>query len=183
MSAVAAAQVAIGLVGFVAILAAVALIFSSRPSPGTRSRLRQLLLEADITTLLDRRFTIERRVYRRHRIFGVFVVVGAFAGLGLIWAIRARQTSVVTLLNALGPFGLRVVALAGAVLGLMVLLAGAVLFLRPSALKGVEAHANRWFDPVAASTSSASVGRLVARAPRTTGLFLLAAGVVCLAAL
>ena len=178
-----AARVAIALVGVVAVLAAAALLFSPGRSPLRGSRLRHFLLEADMTSLFDRRFTIERRVYRRHRIFGLLVVVGAIAGLGLIWAIRTQQALVMTLLDAMGPFGLRVLALVGAVLGLMVLLAGAVLFLRPSALKGVEAQANRWFDPVAASTSNASVGRLVARAPRATGLFLLAAGVICLAAL
>jgi hypothetical protein len=62
----------------------------------------------------------------------------------------------------------------------MVLIAGIVLFVRPSALKGVETQANRWFDPARASPANAAIGRFVVRAPRLTGLLFLTAGVVCL---
>ena len=170
-------MLAIGLVGLLALVAGLTLLLAPRRALG--SALGRMLVQADVTKLFDRRFVIERRFYRRHRVFGALVVVGALAGASLLWALNTRQAAAIALAKALGPSGMRVLALSSVVLILLVLVTGIVLFVRPSALKGTEARANQWFD-LGAPNSTDAVQRLVVRAPRVTGLLLLAAGAVCL---
>jgi len=180
MVTIAVVRIAIALVGILAIVTAGALFFSPREALQRGSRLRRILLEADLTIVFDRRFAIERRVYRRHRMFGLLVMGGTLAALSLLW-MAGSSPAVAAALGETVSRELRMAALAGTLLALTLFIVGVVLFVRPSALKGVEALANRWIDPVGPSPSSAAVSRLVSRAPRATGMVLFVAGVVCLA--
>jgi hypothetical protein len=171
---------AIALAGVAALVVAALFIVIPRASWDARSRLRRVLVEADLATIFDRRFTIERRIYRRHRLFGALVVVGALSALGLMVAIGTRQPIVVSAVAALGSTGVAVMVASGALTVTLILAAGIVLILRPSALKGIESRANRWIDPLSGSPSSASVARVVTGSPRIMGALLLLAGVVCL---
>ena len=172
-------RIAVTVAGLSAI--AVAAIFILIPkSWEARSGLKRMLVEADLTKVLDRRYAIERRVYRRHRIFGALVVVGALSGLALLVGIGSRQPFVVSVVAALGTTGSNVLVASAAILVLLILATGIVLITRPSALKGLESRANRWIDPLGGSASSSSVARLVTGSPRVMGSLLLVAGLVCL---
>ena len=173
-------RLAVATAGLVAVAVAALLLLIPKASWSMRSRLQRALLEADLTTIIDRRFTIERGIYRHHRLFGAFVIAGAFSGLALLFSIGSAQPAVVSAIAALGPTGVGVVVASGAITVLLVLLAGGTLILRPSALKGIEGRANRWIDPLSASASRTSVARLFTSSPRTMGTLLLLAGLVCL---
>jgi hypothetical protein len=175
--AIATALLAVGLVGLFALVAGLMLLLAPRRTLG--SPLGRRLVQADVTKVFDRRFVIERRVYRRHRWAGAFVVVGALAGASLLWLFQTSQAAALAASTALGPIGLRVLALVSMVLILLVLVVGVLLFVRPSALKGMEAKANRWIH-LGDSRPNAFMQGLVLRAPRVTGLLLFAAGLVCL---
>ena len=143
------------------------------------SRWRRWLLEVDLASLLDARRTIERPLYRHHRVFGAVVIAGALAWLVPFWMLRDR-------LPAVGDFA-AIAILAGCVLVTFALGIGFFLVVRPSALKGLEAAANRWIEPfpLAGKPGEPSgyefVNRVVLRVPRLTGLLLLATGLGCLA--
>jgi hypothetical protein len=171
---------AVAAAGLVAVTVAALLLLIPKARWEVRTRLQRVLLEADLTTIFDRRFTIEKRVYRHHRLFGAFVLAGALSGLTLLFAIVSRQPAIVSAVAALGPTGARVLAASGAITMLVVLLSGVILFLRPSALKGIEGRANRWFEPLSGMTPSPSIARPITSSPRAMGTLLLLAGVVCL---
>jgi hypothetical protein len=173
-------RLAVATAGLVAVAVAALLLLIPKARWDVRTRLQRVLLEADLTSIFDRRFSIERRVYRHHRLFGAFVLAGALSGVALMFAIVSRQPAIVSAVAALGSTGARVLAASGAITMLLVLVSGVILFLRPSALKGIEGRANRWFEPLSGSTSSASIARPVTSSPRTMGALLLLAGVVCL---
>jgi hypothetical protein len=139
---------------------------------------RRIFFETDLAMLFDRRFAIERGVYRRHRAFGVLVLAGALALMALIW-FMSRGARTTALGAVVGAQGIRTLALLGITLGIGLLLFGICLLVRPSVLKGVEAAANRWIDPLPAHNPHMVVSRVVIRAPRLLGLLLLAAGLAC----
>jgi hypothetical protein len=101
-----------------------------------------------ISKLLDRSTSIEHWLYHRHRPLGILVILGAgymLAYFGLLFdkAIALQKLSsyvqsvlLDTLLDALVFISL----LGGAV----ALLAGFIIWLRPSLLRGVEKEANQW---------------------------------------
>jgi hypothetical protein len=173
-------RLAVATAGLVAVAVAALLLMIPKATWNMRRRLQRVLLEMDVTKVIDRQFTIERRIYRHHRLFGAFVITGAFSGLALLFALGSAQPVIVSAFAALGTTGVSVLVASGAVTVLLVLLAGVTLILRPSALKGIEGRANRWFDPLSGSSSSTSVARLVTSSPRTMGTLLLLAGLVCL---
>jgi hypothetical protein len=94
---------------------------------------------------------------------------------------RSSGPCIVTI-TALAPPFLTSWALALFALGI-----GVFLLVRPSALKGLETAANRWIEPFPSSTKATvpaetGINRLILRAPRFSGLLLLAAGLACLLA-
>ena len=91
------------------------------------------------TTTPEKRTHIERFVYRHHRFFGAFVLIGAgvylvaIAATGLLWPAQAS-----------GVLGLLLPMLT--LVHLALLPFGAVMLLRPSLLKRLEAASNRWIE-------------------------------------
>ena len=150
-----------------------------------RSLLWRLLLDIDLIKLLDRRRTIERPLYRYHYAFGAVVTVGTIAILATLWALRDDRLMTRVLPEILGDWGAETVILTIWALAVFVLGIGLFLLIRPSALKGLDIEANRWIEPFPSSpknTAPVETGlqRLTLRAPRVTGLLLLAAGLACL---
>ncbi len=90
-------------------------------------------------TTPEKRQHIERFVYRHHRAFGAFVLIGAglylasIAASGLLWPAEAG-----------GVLGMMLPMLT--LLHLALLPFGAVMLLRPSLLKRLEAASNRWIE-------------------------------------
>ncbi len=146
------------------------------------------MLEIDLIALLDRRQTIERPLYRHHRAFGAAVIVGAVASLVTLWQLHEHPLVTGVLPGILGAWGLRAMVLTSWGVSAFALGIGLFLFLRPSALKGIETVANRWIEPFHSTGGRAifaeekMIGRLVLRAPRLTALLLLTAGIACLLA-
>jgi hypothetical protein len=142
----------------------------------------------DLVALLDRRRTIERSLYRHHYGFGAAVIVGAVASLVTLWELRDQPLVTGVLPEILGAWGAEAVIVASWALTVFALGIGVFLLIRPSALKGFETAANRWMEPFPSSTKAtvpaeSGINRLILRAPRFTGLLLLAAGLGCLLAL
>ena len=177
LQAILVATVAAGVLG--AAMGAT-LLFVPRRYLDQPSTLRRLLLETNLGELFDRRYAIERRIYRRHRIFGLLVVAGALAGIGLLWYLSRQPASLAKLYRVLGRPAVEVALLAAGAVGMLLLVVGACLVIRPSVLKGIEAASNRWIDPIPIRRSHAMVSRLVLRAPRIVGAALLAVGIACL---
>jgi hypothetical protein len=152
-----------------------------------RSGLRRWLLEIDLIALLNRRRTIERLLYRHHRAFGAAVMAGAVASLVTLWELRDDPLVTGVLPGILGAWGVRALILASWASAVLALGIGVFLLVRPSALKSFETAANRWIEPFPSSNKATvpaerGLNRLILRAPRVTGLLLLAAGLGCLLA-
>ena len=136
------------------------------------------LLGTDVGELFDRRYTIERRVYRRHRIVGGVVLAGAAAALTLILFLSIDPRSA-PIRKALGRFEFRTLVAVAATIACVLVVFGLCLLVRPSLLKGLETAANRWID-ASARAKRFDVSRLVLRAPRLVGMLLLVGGFACL---
>ncbi len=127
---------------------------------------------------------IERFFYRRHKVFGVLLIMGAaFALYYLGFHYDAARMLAVFALPWTGP-GVEAVtsALTGFLLfgNGMVLLIGVIVLLRPSLLKGVETASNRWVSTREAFDSLDSRSdfpdEVIAHRPRLAGAVLLVAG-------
>lgn len=89
--------------------------------------------------LLDKPWTIERMIYRHHRLFGLVIL---FAGVFCIW-----QMSRTRLIELLGDSTTLAILVGALLIGQAFNLAiGLVMLLRPSLLKPLEAVGNRWHD-------------------------------------
>lgn len=97
---------------------------------------------------LDRRVSVEHWFYRRHRALGMFILFGA--GYILIYfGMLIERAALIAKLSVFLPSNLAegvadalvLIALSG---GVAALSAGLFLYLRPSLLKEVEQHSNRW---------------------------------------
>lgn len=171
---------AAGVAGVFGAATGVALMLIPRRMLDRGSPLRRLLLEAHVGEPFNRRFTIERSVYRRHRIFAVVVMAGALAVMSLLWISMRHSWAPASVEAFLGTPGFRAVMAVTAALALFLVVVGVCLWVRPSVLKGIEAVANRWIDPMPNQGSSAMIGDLVSRTPRLAGALLLVSGLACL---
>ena len=174
--------------GALGVAAGAGLLIVSARTPRERTWLWRWLLEIDLVALLDRRRTIERPLYRHHYGFGAAVIAGAVVSLVALWELRDHPLVTGALSGFLGVLGVSAVILTSWALAVFALGIGVFLFIRPSALKNLEAAANRWIEPFPASTKATvpaarGINRLILRAPRLTALLLLAAGIACLLAL
>ena len=175
-----------GVAGALGVAAGALLIVPRRPLR-ERTALRRWFFEIDLIALLDRRRTIERSLYRHHRAFGAAVMAGAFASLATLWQLHDHSLVTDALPGFLGAWGAGAVIVASWASAVFAFCIGVFLLIRPSALKGFETPANRWIGPFASSPNAAvpaerGINRLILRAPRLTGLLLLAAGLGCLLA-
>ena len=118
------------LVSLAVVTGAIALLFAhDRPEAGPGSDFQRLM------KLLDWQWSIERGVYRHHRLFGLAIVLAA---LFCLWQLRAASPHLPS-----GSFwpGLLFVLAAAQLLNLVI---GALVFFRPSLLKPIESVGNAW---------------------------------------
>ena len=174
-----------GIAGVLGVAAGAGLLIVPERTLRGRTALRRWLLEIDLVTLLDRRQRVERVLYRHHRAFGAIVIAGAVASLATLWNFHDHPLLTGVLRGILGAWGAGAVILTSWALALFALGIGIFLLIRPSALKGFETAANRWVElfppsPKATVPAETGINRLILRAPRVSGLLLLAAGLACL---
>jgi hypothetical protein len=147
---------------------------------------RRWLLELDLIALLDSRLTIERPLYRHHRVFGAVVIAGALSCFAVLWALQRQSALAGALFGSAGTWGGWAAILAAWALAAFALGIGVFALIRPSALKKIEAAANRWIEPIPstgrpeAPAGYGVISRFVLRMPRLTGLLLLASGLGCI---
>lgn len=171
------------LAGALGVLAGLALLFAPRGALREPTRFRRWLLEFDCAALLDRRRTIERFSYRHHRTLGVLVIAGALASIAVLGRFGAQ--AVPALAPVLGKSGVVALSIAAWTSVLFAFFIGLFLLIRPSALKWLEAAANRWIDPFPEKVGEGIrasydiVGRSVQRFPKLVGLLLFTAGLLC----
>ena len=165
--------------GVAATVVGVLLLTVPRPILDAPTGLRRVLFETSLGQLFDRRFAIERGVYRRHRLAGAVVLLGAIAIATLLWYLGRKPGVVAQLRAALTIPGLHVVTAAAMTIAAVLGVVGACLLVRPSVLKGLEATANRWIEPPRRDVHM-MVSEWVLRHPRMTGLVLVVAGLACL---
>lgn len=131
---------------------------------------------------------LDRLIYRYHRIFGGILVIGSIYTL-YIQAFRFRTEEAVALAAQAVPDTLaKPLATAAALFlffgNLLAFAIGVLVFLRPSLLKGMEGWANRWITlgHLARFLDRPywETDRLLYRQPRSTGLFLVVAGLYIL---
>ena len=117
--------------------------------------------------LLERPWRIERMVYRHHRLVGSVIIIGALVLLGVLGIKHTRFFGA----GLPAGSGARVAEFLVWALALSILLIGFVVQIRPSALKGFEALANR----------SIQLSPTKMPSHRPIGFLLLVAGIICLA--
>jgi hypothetical protein len=176
-----------GIAGTIGLAAGAGLLIADERMLRERSALRRWLLEIDLIALFDRRRSIERVLYRHHRAFGAAVIVAAIAWLVTLWALNDHPLAMTVLAKILRPLDVEAVILTSWVLAVFALGIGLILLIRPSALKKLEAAANRWVEPFPPSNNGTvpaetGVNWVILRAPHFVGVFLFAAGLVCLLA-
>jgi len=102
-----------------------------------------------ISQLMDRSIRTERWFYRHHLVLGPFVVVGAgymllYFGLQLDQAAALRVLGVYVANQQLAGMLLQALVLFALIGAAAALLVGAVYWIRPSLLRGLETQANQW---------------------------------------
>lgn len=142
------------------------------------------------TRLLDVPYNIDRWFYRYHRIYGAAVALLAVVLLGFL-TFGGTYYQWLQLFDPRYRDIAEIVAVAARALlwgfGLFALAIAAIVFARPSALKGFEAWANRWITPRrpfrALDREVGAPDRWVARHPRGWGIAIAAISGACLVAL
>jgi len=161
--------------GMFEVAAGAGLLLMPKRMPRAQGGLQQWLLEHNLATKLNRYQSIERPLYRHHRIFGTAVIAGAFILLALLGRLYTYLFASGTLIHLPGVW---LAMLAGFALAIMILVIGITIVIRPSALKRLEAISNRWIEPFPASADYGI--NLIWRFPKQTGMLLLMAGIACL---
>lgn len=153
--------------GVAAVVAGIGFLLATSRQPDKPDTLRGRPLNSRLQEVLERPRLVERFIYRHHRLFGSAIVAGALALLTVLGAGQARLFGAVWLG---GSSGGRAAVLLVWALVVAVLVIGIVVLIRPSALKGVEALANRWIQLFPATVPTF----------RQIGFLLLVVGIVCL---
>lgn len=153
--------------GTAAIVAGIGFLLATIRQPDKPDTLRGRLLNGSLQEVLERPRRVERFIYRHHRLFGSAIVAGALALLALLDARQSRLFGTVLL----GGSGGRAAMLLVWALAVAVLFIGIFVLVRPSALKGIEALANRWIQLFPATVLTS----------RQIGVLLLVVGIGCLA--
>jgi hypothetical protein len=124
----------------------------------------------------------ERYFYRHHRLFGGLLVLAAIYVLYSFTfefdpALLARRVVLFGSLGASESIYLALVRI-NLLFGAVALLLGAIIFVRPSLLKGLETWANRWFAPDRTlrtlDVQLRAPDRFLARYPRVLGILIMA---------
>ena len=170
--------------GVLGVLTGVALIFNSALVVRLSDKMNVWISTREAMQVLEEPVEIERTVYRWHRLIGALILAGAlFTLYVLLWRFNGPQ--VVEALTKLLELGvakwiaesLRVFFV---LVNIAALVIAVVMIVRPSALKGVEAWANRQYSPCrrAHALDIPRVGpdSLLRTRPRLLGMVLALAG-------
>jgi len=164
-----AGKLVIGVAACSAVLLGLALLVAPQATLRLSARFGRHDPLAPLLSWCDERRFVERYVYRHHHLVGTAVMLGAiYAGYGLLQAPQPAPDSWAALV---------VIALARFLLiaNIMLVFVGALIFVRPSALKGVERWSNRW---VAVPFPAQEVREAwIEHNPRVVGAIFLIAGV------
>lgn len=184
------------LLGVLAVLLAAATAFGIAIAlqPTLLDRVRELsdrhLSLRRATRPLDLPRDADRWFYRHHRVYGATVIALAIFLLYVLVFGYSAPAWVGPRGGAYHEVALILAEVARIVLWLVAVLAlivGTVVFVRPSALKGVEGVANRWLTPRrwtrGLDREYRSVDTWAARHPRATGIGIALAAAITLAAL
>jgi hypothetical protein len=160
--------------------------------PAALERMRragQRRREARLSERLNRPYNLDRWFYRRHRLYGTVVAALALVLLGYLtfgdasyrWlaAVESRYRGVASILIDGGRIVLWL-------FGIFALVIATVVFVRPSALKGIEEKVNRWISPgrsVGLEREFRGPDQWAVRHPRAWGVAVALAGLACLLAL
>lgn len=174
--------------GVVGLLTGAALVLNSALVLRISEKMNVWISTREAMQLLDKPIEVERTVYRWHRLVGALILVGAlFTLYVLLWRFNGPQ--VVDALAKLLELGvakgvaesLRVFFVVVNVAALMI---AVVMIVRPSALKSVEAWANRRYSPggnaPALETPRSGPDKLIRTHPRLLGTVLALAGLYVL---
>lgn len=154
MTTAAAVLIQLAMIALAVLLAVAALVGTVVAlQPAALERLRrasQRRREAHLSERLNRPYNLDRWFYRRHRLYGVAVGGLALVLLGYLtfgdvtyrWpaAIEPRYRGVASMLIDVARILLWL-------FGTFALVIATVVFVRPSALKGIEDKVNRWISP------------------------------------
>lgn len=116
-------------------------VFCGRGRFNERSAWKRAL---NLLEVLERPRRIERIVYRHHRLFGGITIFFVLIFLALFgtWYLRSYEISIWHT-----SFGAQLAIAAVWMILIFALIIGVYVLVRPSALKGIEAWANRWIEP------------------------------------
>ena len=174
--------------GVLGLLTGAALIFNSALVLRVSEKMNVWISTREAMQLLEEPIAIERAVYRWHRLVGALIFVGAlFTLYVLLWRFNGPQ--VVDALAKLLELGVAKWAAESlrvffVVVNVVALVIAVVMIIRPSALKSVEAWANRQYSTSgsaqALETPRAGPDNLLRTRPRLLGIVLALAGVFVL---
>lgn len=193
MTTVAAVLVQLAMLALAILLAVAALVgivVALRPAALERlRRASQRRRERRLSERLNRPYNLDRWFYRRHRLYGAAVGALALVLLGYLtfgdasyrWltAVEPRYRGVAVMLIDAARVLLWL-------FGIFALVIATVVFVRPSALKGVEDKVNRWITPGRKSGLDQEFrgpDQWAARHPRAWGVTVALVSLACLLAL
>ena len=171
--------------GLIGLVTGLALIFNSALVQRISQRMNVWVSTRQAMRPLDAPIEVERAIYRSHRLIGILILAGALFTLYVL-VIRFDAAHVVNALAKLFKLGvapwvaesLRIFLI---VVNAVAVLIAAVMIIRPSALKGVEAWANRSYSGRQATRAweipRAGPDALVWAHPRLIGAVLSVAGI------
>ena len=162
-------SVAAGVAAILAIVSGAFLLLAPRAVIDGPTIFRRLFFETNIGEPFGRKFAIERGIYRRHRIFGIAVILGGGV-IAMFAAYLAMNPRALDIYLLVGKPGLRVAVVLVATCAVLLVTLGFCLAIRPSVLKGIEAAANRWVET---KSPGPTVSAAVLRNPRLVGVLLL----------
>jgi hypothetical protein len=162
-------SVAAGVAAILAIVSGAFLLLAPRAVIDGPTIFRRLFFETNIGEPFGRKFAIERGIYRRHRIFGIAVILGGGV-IAMFAAYLAMNPRALDIYLLVGKPGLRVAVVLAATCAVLLVTLGFCLAIRPSVLKGIEAAANRWVET---KSPGPTVSAAVLRNPRLVGVLLL----------
>ncbi|HUK03696.1 MAG TPA: hypothetical protein VLV90_01290 [Burkholderiales bacterium] len=164
-----------------ALLTGLLLLFDSRRALRIAERLDRWISTREVVKPLEEFRTISRPLYRMHRLVGALICAGALYSL-IVLGLPSGGTAIAKSLSGIGPVrfsawisdSLRYVLLAG---NFGALLFGLVFLMRPSALKSLEAWADRRISERKAvkplETMRMSADQFLRRHPRTVGVLVI----------
>lgn len=180
----------IALAVLLAVAALVGIVVALRPAALERLRyVSQQRREAHLSERLNRPYNLDRWFYRRHRLYGVVVAALALVLLGYLTFGDASYRWLAIVEPGYRGVASILIDTARLLLwlfGIFALVIATVVFVRPSALKGVEEKVNRWISPgrsAGLEREYRGPDQWAVRHPRAWGVTVALVSLACLLAL